>query len=1198
MTMFSNNANATNGNVLCPLSDEPMKSRKHHARQQQQCEQQSLAHGAKKSLKDNINSTSNGPNSRSIQNKGQANNCDIVVVDIETEEDIYEEYSARQDHPTVRVMALHKDDTNALTFMGNVGQETIFVDDSSNNHNNKHQKTFAHIVATDIDNIVKDARGGGGHNNNNNNNHDNLIIIDDNDDDDDSLASMETLSDNVSIWIDGEKHWIAGVDAQTTCADLIMALLHYQNGQDEKMVNANVSAGTGIVSNQLIEQQPKDNEKGNTFAGSSEISAAQSSPRCQTDNTATSTSTSTATTKTFSSSTCTTNYSTGNFNQSMPNNTKEEIPKVTQNSSRLTATMTTTTTTTTTMAKPGSGSDATMLAACINSTTSSLPYPPAIATAAQLATEYVIVKQYHHCEEYLDGSTKVFDVLPPRNSPQKKECELLLRRLGPAPISYAYAHHQHQQHTATPQLSSLISTDKDSGMGSPVGSARSAKFRRRKHKSSQWLAQANTLHPKLSRCTATANERLLKIILAQDETIQRQLSLLREKERQINKIEEEKHRKRERELGKNYLLETYLNGLDEAEFELEHQHQHQHQQEGEEIFIDEPYEPQVTGRGTMPSTTTTCAATYCSTAPTHIVATHKDTLGMDILDNFRPRDKDRDNKKDTKKKKRQHKDKLIEEDEKHQRPTKEKEERLLKQLYEGSVATHIPGSVDNENSKDSHAEAQIKADVEMQIFWLEKIYTINKHLHKEEEQAAKLQAKIRKHQLRKANQTQKEVQLEMDKLDNSLALQCGNIRRVEANLMETNDQLQKKLLILERLSLEYLRQQEIEHADEQQQNMANEICTTAGGGGGREQKELNKISLSNIKSVEEVKQLQKLIAKPGFELVATQMRNLKEQEELKEAHKLSGGPELSSHQMSVAVLLHQQPQNHERPCDDVANSEGQLISASIDKPKKEEAMKTKHQTRLSSRPTTPIASLSTSTETAAAAAAAPSVTSASTSAASSSLLTTLPTTSLSKSPPNDCVVLDKNMLSSLHVQNVKTIKKQMFHAHRTTITTSETDADAAAAAITSSRSTPTLTSTSLALELRTAPTPALGRVASPAAAPNANSPQPIEIITSLGRRQQQQCQTFNQQPVQLPLHFQTSVPFHANTLTWLPNSHPASVNMAGDLPSAAASSSSSLAPIQATMAMALPISSAGATSSPASLVAMNTVDISQLGTLV
>lgn len=56
------------------------------------------------------------------------------------------------------------------------------------------------------------------------------------------------------------------------------------------------------------------------------------------------------------------------------------------------------------------------------------------------------------------------------------------------------------------------------------------------------------------------------------------MSVHSEKERQITKIEEEKHRKRERELGKNYLLETYLNGLDEAECEPEIQ-------DGEEIFI-------------------------------------------------------------------------------------------------------------------------------------------------------------------------------------------------------------------------------------------------------------------------------------------------------------------------------------------------------------------------------------------------------------------------------------------------------------------------------------------------------------------------------------------------------------------------------------------------------------------------------------
>lgn len=58
------------------------------------------------------------------------------------------------------------------------------------------------------------------------------------------------------------------------------------------------------------------------------------------------------------------------------------------------------------------------------------------------------------------------------------------------------------------------------------------------------------------------------------------MCVISEKERQIAKIEEEKHRKRERELGKNYLLETYLNGLNEAECEPEIA-------DGEEIFIGE-----------------------------------------------------------------------------------------------------------------------------------------------------------------------------------------------------------------------------------------------------------------------------------------------------------------------------------------------------------------------------------------------------------------------------------------------------------------------------------------------------------------------------------------------------------------------------------------------------------------------------------
>lgn len=53
-------------------------------------------------------------------------------------------------------------------------------------------------------------------------------------------------------------------------------------------------------------------------------------------------------------------------------------------------------------------------------------------------------------------------------------------------------------------------------------------------------------------------ERLMKLILAQGETIQSQLRKLQERENLIEHLEEETHRARVQELGSNYLLETYL----------------------------------------------------------------------------------------------------------------------------------------------------------------------------------------------------------------------------------------------------------------------------------------------------------------------------------------------------------------------------------------------------------------------------------------------------------------------------------------------------------------------------------------------------------------------------------------------------------------------------------------------------------------
>ncbi|KMY96571.1 uncharacterized protein LOC6736201 isoform X1 [Drosophila simulans] len=168
--------------------------------------------------------------------------------------------------------------------------------------------------------------------------------------------------------------------------------------------------------------------------------------------------------------------------------------------------------------------------------------------------QFAIVQKQRHYEEYLDSSARLLDVITSLHAMPKEEYQLQLRHLG------------------TSSRKQVPTTDKDSGMGSPVDSSRSMRIRRRgKLLYTKTTDNTNTKHSKRSRKLQqrnhhlTPNESLLTIILAQDETILQQMTMLHEKDRQILKIEEEKHQVRERELGKNYLLETYLKDLDEPQ---------------------------------------------------------------------------------------------------------------------------------------------------------------------------------------------------------------------------------------------------------------------------------------------------------------------------------------------------------------------------------------------------------------------------------------------------------------------------------------------------------------------------------------------------------------------------------------------------------------------------------------------------------
>lgn len=432
----------------------------------------------------------------------------------------------------------------------------------------------------------------------------------------DSYGSMETLSDTVSITIDGEKHWVSGVDSSTTCADLICALLHYQDHEEKRCgVENGTSSGKSIgKSNQItIQTKEEDDEQEPTYS------------------------------------------------KSLKN-----------------------------------------------------------------SHEYVIVKQLRNChfEEYLDGSTRLLDVLPLRDHFGKKLCELQLRNLARTTPALTSSRVNNQNHN---QLFSMLSmsTDKDSGMGSPVGSSRSDRFRRRRGKQRGVATAAATAtttvatialqqqqqQPKRSKqqqqpeqqpqeekqhCNGNPNDRLMNIILAQDETINRQMYLLNEKEEQILKIEDEQHRVRERELGKNYLLDAYLKTID--------------------------------------------------------------------------------------------------------KPAETTDEQRLRMPQFPTVESNLPD--------------------EMQIYWLEKVYALNKQLQREEEQLLRLHAKVRKQQVRYAYHTKGEVLQQIDRLDTELAIQVADIYRVERQLLMANEQLKAKLGVLECLGREF------EVLPHESQDIATKSCTT------------------------------------------------------------------------------------------------------------------------------------------------------------------------------------------------------------------------------------------------------------------------------------------------------------------------------------------------------------------------------------
>uniref|UniRef100_A0AAG5DLQ1 Ras-associating domain-containing protein n=1 Tax=Anopheles atroparvus TaxID=41427 RepID=A0AAG5DLQ1_ANOAO len=177
--------------------------------------------------------------------------------------------------------------------------------------------------------------------------------------------------------------------------------------------------------------------------------------------------------------------------------------------------------------------------------------------------DYCITERWRQVEQVLDNETKIWQIWTAWGKAQP-EVKFILRRVDGSHGSSAGASGA-PGGAGTTGAHGGGERDRDSGRGSPTGSINSAIVRRKRHRAQKstfaWMTHGQTIHPKSSK---TSIERLMKLILEQGDIIQQQLSKLRDREMQISTIEEERHRVREREHGKNYLLETYLKGLAEA----------------------------------------------------------------------------------------------------------------------------------------------------------------------------------------------------------------------------------------------------------------------------------------------------------------------------------------------------------------------------------------------------------------------------------------------------------------------------------------------------------------------------------------------------------------------------------------------------------------------------------------------------------
>lgn len=224
-------------------------------------------------------------------------------------------------------------------------------------------------------------------------------------------------------------------------------------------------------------------------------------------------------------------------------------------------------------------------------------------------------------------------------------------------------------------------------------------------------------------------------------------------------MEDEQHKIREKEHGKNYLLETYLKGLHDA---------------------DEKQES-ATGNsdsGVHTEETTTTA----SPEVTH--PQNEDEISETLLPT------EQNLSKASKKKRSKRESELLMEHE----STKE---------FSNTIT-------EEKSSETNNGNEPLNDEVAAQIDILEKLIVLNKHLQREEELMVRLGAKIKRYEADASGLTEQQVKDSLDRVNDQLNNNSHELQQMETEIKVSEDILCKKTDVLKKLYDE-LEEAEVEH---------------------------------------------------------------------------------------------------------------------------------------------------------------------------------------------------------------------------------------------------------------------------------------------------------------------------------------------------------------------------------------------------